>query len=295
LMVKSAASNNQVTIETSSQALRVLLLGPIEVLVAGSAVDLSGKYQRALVAILASAPGKLIPAQRLIDGLWGERPPTSARTKLQGHVSALRNKFGGRNGWPILTCDPGYLLDEPAVSTDLGDYRGLREHASHALSTGRYAAASDLLTEALALWRGPAYAGASMSFVLGAMADALEQDQLLAIERKAACDLRLSRYDEVIAALTLTLASHPLRDGMRGMLMLAQYRDGCRAEALQAYLLGYRLSREHVGIDPCRELQTLHRLILCDDPILMTSDAMSTLPGAASVLLAAPSDSDSAS
>jgi DNA-binding SARP family transcriptional activator len=274
-----------VTVETSSLLARVLLLGPIEILVAGDAVDLSGKYQRALVAILASAPGKLIPAERLIDGLWGEQPPTSARTKLQGHVSALRNKFGGGNGWPIQTCDPGYLLSEQGVSTDLADYRELREQAGKAVSTGHYAQASDRLADALGLWRGPAYAGASSSFVLAAMSDALEQDRLLAIERKAICDLHLRRYDEVIASLTLALASHPLRDGMRGMLMLAQYRDGCRAEALQAYLQGYRLSREHVGIDPCRELQALHRLILCDDPVLMTPDAMTMLPGAASSLL----------
>jgi DNA-binding SARP family transcriptional activator len=268
--------------------MRVLLLGPIEVLVAGSSADLSGKYQRALVAILASAPGKLIPAERLIDGLWGEHPPTSARTKLQGHISALRNKFGRQNGWPIQTCDPGYLLGEAGVSTDLADYRELRELAGHALSAGRYAAASDHLAEALELWRGPAYAGASSSFVLGAMADALEQDRMLATERKAVCDLRLCRYDEVIAALTFALAAHPLRDGMRGILMLAQYRDGCRAEALQVYMQGYRLSREQVGIDPCRELQALHRLILCDDPILMTSEAMGLLPGAAAAMVAGP-------
>ncbi len=274
------------TTEISSLLVRVLLLGPIEILVAGHALDLSGKYQRALVAILASAPGKLISAERLIDGLWGDQPPSSARTKLQGHVSGLRNKFGGVNGWPIQTCDPGYLLGEAGLSTDLADYRELREQASQALSTGHYAEASNRLADALGLWRGPAYAGASSSFVLAAMSDALEQDRLLAIERKAICDLHLRRYDEVIAALTLALASHPLRDGMRGMLMLAQYRDGCRAEALQAYLQGYRLSREHVGIDPCRELQTLHQLILRDDPILMTPDAMTMLPGAASSFLA---------
>lgn len=263
------------------EAVRIRVLGPIEILTTyGRTVQVRGGHQLALLAMLTSEHGRLIPASRLIEALWADRPPISARTKLQGHISAIRKIFDGPSGWPILTCSPGYLLDTRGVSLDLAEYRMLRQVASHELSDGQYATASEHLTEALALWRGPAFAGASPSFVLTAMSEALEQDRLLAIERKAVCDLRLEHYDEVTAELALALATHPLRETMRAALMLAMYRRGCRAEALRAYRQGYSLSREIVGIGPGKKLEALHQLMLGDDPILATVAAIDMLPGA---------------
>ncbi len=255
--------------------MRVFLLGPVDIIHEGQQIRLIGHHQRALIAALASEAGRIVPAERLIDTLWGERPPTTARTKLQGYVSGVRKALGdspqGRADASclLLTRYPGYLLSRDDVSVDLFEYRALLQLASSEQNSGEIAAASHHFGEALALWRGSAFADACAPTLAG-MAAALERGRLLAVERKAECDLWLGRYDTVAEELTIVLAAHPHRETTRAALMLALYRRGCRAEALESYRAGHRLLREQLGIEPGHRLRRLHQLMLSDNLELAT-------------------------
>lgn len=262
--------------------MRISLLGPVTIIHNGVEIRLGGRHQRALVSVLAGEIGTVVSAERLIDALWGERPPASARTKLQGCVSALRKQFSSpkqtdvKSQWPLYTRDPGYLFCTNDVSVDLLDYRALLQLASREMDIGRFAAASNNLGAALGLWRGPAYAD-TRTPILSAMAAALESGRLLAIERKAECDLHLGRNDSVIEELRLALAANPLREGMRAAMMLALYRSNCRADALESYRAGRVLLREQLGIEPGSVLRRLHELILRDGPRLAMPGVLADL------------------
>jgi DNA-binding SARP family transcriptional activator len=254
--------------------MHVYILGPVELSSADREIALSGQLQRALVAALASEAGKVVSAEQLIDTLWGDRPPAAARTKLQGHVSALRKALTGcepdvSSSWPIATRPPGYLLSTDGVSVDLLEYRALLARATQDIEAGQVAVASGHLRAALGLWRGSAFADVRAASLVS-MAVALERGRLLATERKAECDLQLGRFDSVAEELSLVLAAHPLRETTRAVLMLALYRRGCRAEALESYRAGWRLLREQVGIEPGYRLRRLHEMMLSDDPRLAT-------------------------
>lgn len=248
--------------------LRVCMLGPIDVLIAEQTVELRGQHQRTLVGVLATEIGHVVPSSRLIDALWGEYPPMSARTKLQGCVSAVRKSLGSGD-WPIITRGAGYVLTANGVTTDLGDHQALLRRAESELDRCHFAPASACFRDALDLWRGHAFADAS-SAVLTGIGNALELLRLLAIERKATCDLALRRNHVVASELALSLASNPLRESMRGMLMLALYRQGSRAQALATYREGRDILRDLVGIEPGPLLRELHTLMLNDDPMLIT-------------------------
>jgi DNA-binding SARP family transcriptional activator len=262
--------------------MRFSLLGPIEITHCDQQIQLIGHHQRALVGALASEAGRVISAERLIDMLWGEHPPTTARAKLHGYVSGVRraiSAFGpGRisAGWPLVTRAPGYMLSLDGVTIDLFEYRALVKLAAAELDAGQIAAASRHLGEALALWRGSAFADAATP-ALSNMAAAFERGRLLAVERKAECDLQLGRFDAVAEELTLVLAAHPLREGAWAALMLALYRRGCRAEALESYRIARRLLHDQLGVEPGQLLQRLHALMLSDHPQLSARSTLARL------------------
>lgn len=257
--------------------MRVSLLGPIDIVNAGREIRLSRPHERVLIAALASEAGKVISAGRLIDTIWGDQPPRSARVKLQGYVSSLRKVLTDSNGevingrWPLITREPGYLLSTDGVSVDLLEYRALLNSATDALEAQDYASASALLTDALALWRGPAFADAQTP-ILASVAVALERGRMLAMERKASCDLKVGRYEAVVEQFTSILAEHPHREGVRAGLMVALYRVGWRAEALECYRSGRQLLRQQLGIEPGEHLRRLHEMMLTDDPRLAQAE-----------------------
>jgi DNA-binding SARP family transcriptional activator len=251
----------------------VYLLGPIEVTCFGQCVPLTGRHQRALMAVLASELGKVVATERLIEAIWGDNPPQHARAKLHGCVSGLRKSLGqscpsdASERSSVATRDPGYVLTADTVTVDVLEYRALIRQATTHLDAGRITAAATSLAGALALWRGPAFADARTP-VLDGLADSLERGRLFAVERKAECDLQLSRQEDVAEELTATIVANPLRERMRALLMLALYRCGCRAEALECYRVGRHLLHEQLGIEPDQKLQSLHLRILADDPQL---------------------------
>lgn len=256
---------------TCGGGVRINVLGPIQVTADGWTARLSGQRQRALLAALTLEFGNVVPVDRLVDILWDVNPPSTARFKVQAHICALRQAIGhdtSAAAGPLVTQPPGYVLCREGIELDLAEFDALIAQAKGASESGQPAAASELFGGALAIWRGSAFADVRSPLIRSA-ADSLEDRRLLACEAKAEADLALERPDRVVAELPQWLAAHPFRERMRGMLMLALYRLGCRADSLAVYRDGHRLMVAELGLEPGPPLRALHQHILTDDPRLL--------------------------
>jgi DNA-binding SARP family transcriptional activator len=254
-------------------ALRVKVLGPMEMAYGGRAVAFAGPGQRALLAMLVLELDRVVPVDRLVDTIWDARPPATARNKIQIHVSALRREMGqsARDpGGPLRTSGTGYMFSSEGVDLDLAGFDTALSAGRTAFEAGRLAVASELFADALALWHGPAFADVA-SPVIRRAAAALEERRLLAVEAKAESDLGMGRSEAVAAELPVWLASLPLRERMRGLLMTGLYRLGCRADALALYRDGRRIMTTDLGLEPCLQLRVLHQRILADDTGLLSA------------------------
>lgn len=256
----------------------VRVLGPIEIIAGGRIITLRGRHQHELIAVLSCGVGRIIPNTRLIEALWDDHTPTNAKNKLHAHICALRKEFGGGHYWPVVTHTAGYLLSTDNVRIDLAEYQDLLAQARAELNSERFRQAAMLLTSALRLWRGPALAG-TRSRVTAAMAEALEQTRLLAVERKAACDMLMGHNGDAAEDLAIALAFQPQRESLRALLMLALYRRGCRADALRVYRSGRELLRDAAGLEPSSQLRDLHQTLLAEDPILDGATALRLATG----------------
>ena len=236
------------------------ILGALEVSEGGRSLPLGGTKQRAVLAVLLLHADEVVSTERLIDDVW-ERPPATVKAVLQGYISKLRKALPPET---LLTRGPGYLLRLEPHELDLRRFERLVEEADNAAP----ALAAGKIREALALWRGPPLADfAEEPFAQAAVAR-LEELRLLAIEKRIAADLELGRQAEVVAELEGVIAEHPLRERLRGQLMLALYRSGRQAEALGAYREARRTLVDELGIEPSPALQELERAILRQDPAL---------------------------
>jgi DNA-binding SARP family transcriptional activator len=236
------------------------ILGPLEVMDQGANVKLGGAKQRSLLAFLLLNPNQAISRDRLIDELWGEQPPDTARTALQVHVSQLRKALGRD---VIVTQTPGYLIRVGDGELDLGRFERLVAEAHSAPPEE----ASVLFEEALGLWRGTPLAELDVPFAHAAGARLGEQ-RLAALEQRIDADLALGRHAPLVPELEALVREHPLREHLRGQLMLALYRSGRQAQALEVYRAGRHLMDEELGLEPDAELQRLERAILNHDPSL---------------------------
>lgn len=262
-------------------AMRIRVLGSVEVTIEGRHIRLAGERQRALFAILALEKGNAVQVARLLDLLWDGAPPPSARTKLQGHVSAVRHEIAGQcagqaglnsvatDGF-LLTCSCTYVLRSDGVELDLDQFGDLATCAWRALEAGQWRAASDVFGRALEVWRGPALGDISLPRVRR-IAETLEERRLLVLEAKAEADLALGRASVVAADLLWWVNENPLRERLRALLMLALYRCGCRADALGVYRSGREAIVAALGLEPGSELQRLHHRMLVDDQAVKTS------------------------
>jgi DNA-binding SARP family transcriptional activator/streptogramin lyase len=230
------------------------VLGPLEVSDDGRPIALGGHKQRALLALLLLHANEVVSRDRLIDELWEADPPETARTALQVHISQLRKAVGRER---IVTQAPGYRAVVEAGELDLERFEQL-------LVDGADAAA---LREALGLWRGTPLAELGDSFAR-AERGRLEEQRLLALERRIDADLALGRHAELVPELEGLVREHPLREHLRGQLMLALYRCGRQADALDVYRQGHRLLSEELGLEPGEELRGLERAILTQDESL---------------------------
>jgi DNA-binding SARP family transcriptional activator len=246
------------------------ILGPLEVAHDGAPVRLAGSRQRALLAILLLHAGEAVSTDSLIDELWGDEPPDARATALRVRISQLRRALGPA-GDLLVTRAPGYALALSPEQLDLRRFERLVEEGERSLSGEDAAAAAESLHAALALWRGPPLADFRyMPFAQDAIVR-LEELQLKAIELRIEADLALGRHARLAGELQALVRRHPLRERLSGLLMLALYRDGRQAEALDAYRAARSRLVEEIGLEPGPEMQELQSRILAHDEGLALS------------------------
>jgi DNA-binding SARP family transcriptional activator len=258
------------------------ILGPLEVWHEGRPIQIGGAKERALLVFLLLHVGEPVSADRLIEELWGDSPPATAKKSLQVRVAGLRRAVRGD---VLLTRGDAYLVRLEPNQLDLHRFEQLLSDGSRAFAAGDPSAAVATLHEALALWRGPALADfAYESFAQAAIAR-LEELRVHALELRIEAQLDLGLHARVVAELEELVAANPLRERLREQLMLALYRDGRQAEALEIY----RRTREELvaelGIEPGPALQKLQQAILRQDPSLD-----GPLPAPERSILVAPQD-----
>ncbi len=250
------------------------ILGPLEVSESGRRIEVGGRKQRALLASLLLHANEVVSPDRLIDELWGETPPPTAGRTLQAHVSRLRKSLNGDEDaaahlrGPLETRGPGYVLTVEPGQLDADRFQRLLEDARRALARGEPGAAAETAEEALGLWRGPALADFAYESFAQAEIARLDELRLAAEEERIEAGLDLGRHRELVGELEPLIAAHPLRERLRGQLMLALYRSDRQAEALQAYQQGRLALAEELGLEPSQSLQRLERQILEQDPAL---------------------------
>ena len=266
-------------------ALRVGVLGPVMAWYGDQELPVGQPRQQAVLGILAMRANRVISRGELVDAVWGQDPPASAEGGIYTYVAGLRriiepNRSLRGPGRVLVSAGAGYVLhlvpgqpDAVAFEQDLGRARQLRKN-------GDLAGAVVALNSALSLWRGIAFAG-----VPGPFADTervrLGELRSAAAEERADVLLSLGRHEEVVPDLTAMVADNPLRERMRGLLMIALYRCGRHAEALRVFAEGRRVLADELGIDPGSDLSRIHQQVLTADPALALPDSLAlvTLDG----------------
>ena len=246
------------------------VLGPLEVRENGTVLELGGAKQRAVLALLLLHANEVVSLERLIDGIWGERPPDTAAAAVHGSISRLRKALEPE-GAPyrlLQTHAPGYVVTAETEAVDSHRFECLAAEGKDALERGDAARAAKLLYEALGLWRGPALADIAHTIADRTEVDRLEEERLAALEERIDADLALGRHAVLVPELEALAARHPLRERLRGQLMLALYGSGRQAEALEVYRDGTRTLDRELGIAPGPALRELERRILLQDPEL---------------------------
>jgi DNA-binding SARP family transcriptional activator len=258
------------------------ILGPLEVRHEGRPVQIGGAKERALLALLLLQAGEQVSVDRLIDELWGESPPPTARKSVQVRIAGLRRAIRGD---VLLTRGDAYLARLGPNQLDLHRFEQLLSEGTDALAAGDPSAALTTLNEALGLWRGPALADFTYeSFAQEAIAR-LGELRVHALESRIEAQLALGLHEAVIAQLEELVLEHPFRERLRAQLMLALYRDGRQAEALDVYRSTRSEFVKELGLEPGPALQRLQQAILRQDPSLE-----SPLPTPERSILVAPQE-----
>ena len=253
-------------------AIEFRLLGPLEVWRGGQQLAVRGAKPRALLAMLLLHAGEAVSTDRLIDALWGERPPPTAANALQAHVAALRRalepaRANRRANGVLATRTPGYLLRVAGDELDIARFERLVGDGRDALPVDP-AAAARLFRDALSLWRGPALADFLFEPFAQPEAARLEELRLGALEDRLEADLALGRHAEVVPDLEALVAAHPLRERMAGQLMVALYRCGRQADASRVFHATRSRLVEELAMEPEASLRRLLQRILEHDPTL---------------------------
>jgi DNA-binding SARP family transcriptional activator len=243
------------------------ILGPLEASDGERLLALGGARQRAVLALLLLRANEALPRDLIVDELWGEQPPQTAGKVLQNCVSALRKELPA-GGEALRTVGGAYALQVAPGELDRDRFeRGLAEGRA-ALAAGDTEEAAEQLRAALGLWRGSPLSDFTYERFAQDEITRLEELHLEAIEDRIDADLGLARHDGLVPELEALVGRHPVRERLRGQLMLALYRSGRQAEALAAYRDARRTLLGDLGIEPGRALQELERAILAQDPEL---------------------------
>ncbi|MFD6872735.1 MULTISPECIES: BTAD domain-containing putative transcriptional regulator [unclassified Streptomyces] len=245
------------------------ILGPLDISADGIPVNLTGARQRTIMSMLLLAPNRIVSVDTLADAVWYGNPPATARNQIAICVSALRKTLKTAVGIEdlLVTSHPGYMLFAGEHRIDAVEFEELAELGREAARGGRSEEACAHLGDALAMWRGAALEGITTERV-EAEAARLTELRLDVYEEHMGLRLALGHHRDVIGELTAFVREHPLREQAKGHLMLAHYRSGRRAEALETYREGRRLLNDELGIEPGPALQELHDQVLADSPQL---------------------------
>jgi predicted ATPase/DNA-binding SARP family transcriptional activator len=245
------------------ELLEIRVLGPFEVLARGSIANVGGSKRQALLAILALRQGRVVDVDALVDGLWGEELPAAPRNALHHHIARLRAALGEET---IVGSADGYALKGARV--DAVRFEELLAETRSALRDGDTPAAADAVASALALWRGPALQGLTGTAWFGAEARRLETLRVDALEEDFEVRLALGEHRELLPALQAALADNPFRERLWGQLMLALYRSGRQADALETFQEARRVLADELGLEPGPELRRLQEAVLAHDPAI---------------------------
>jgi predicted ATPase/DNA-binding SARP family transcriptional activator len=240
----------------------VKLLGPLDVRVEGAPVQFDGAKQRTLFTALALRAPDPITVDELVEAVWGDRPPGDGVQALQKQVSRLRQRLG--DAAPLVRGAAGYALAVERAAIDSRRFEDLLERAR----AEEPESASADLQAALELWRGPALADHRFAEFAQREIARLEELRMVALEERMGAQLARGRDADLVGELRTLVAEHPLRERMRAHLMLALYRSGRQAEALEVMREGRRQLVEELGIEPGPELRRLEQAILAHDPEL---------------------------
>jgi predicted ATPase/DNA-binding SARP family transcriptional activator len=244
------------------------LLGPLQLVVDGDTRSLSSPGEKAVLALLLLAAGRVLTRETLVDALWGDDLPANPANALQGRVSRLRHALEGIGvpGTLVAAQGPGYVASVDREQVDAHRFARLVQQAR--ASAGSPRAASGLYTEALDLWRGPALADFSTEPWAAGEAARLEELRLAAIEERVDLDLNSGRHTDLVDELETLATANPLRERLHAQLMLALYRSGRQADALAAFRRLQGTLDDELGLDPSEELRDLEQGILRQDPRL---------------------------
>ena len=247
------------------------VLGPVQMVVGSRVLPLGGAKQRGLFALLLLERNRVVPRDRLVDSLWGDAPPASAANSIQVYVSKLRRLLDDADSdgkTELVTEPPGYALRVPAGTLDAEEFERLLSEGRAALGSGAPDEAESLLAQALALWRGPALADLANEPFAQAEITRLEGLRLQALEARFDAMLALGRQADAVGELQALVSLHPLDERLRRQLMLALYRSGRQADALETYRTFRGVMSDELGLEPSAELRDLEQAILQQDATL---------------------------
>ncbi len=254
---------------------QVQLLGTFQVIRGDEIVTPSAPKVRRVLALLAMRANSVVHIRQLIEELWEERPPLSSSTTLQTYIYQLRrmqglvdDPAGGTRGASLLTSPGGYQLNLPDGALDVHTFEELARRGRAQMERGFVEGASDVLREALAVWRGPALSDITAGPILHVDTLRLEESRNSVLEQRIDADLMLGRHNQLISELTGHAAHNPTHEGLHAKLMLALYRAGRRSESLSVFHRIRRVLAAELGLEPCSELQRLHQSVLSSDPKL---------------------------
>ena len=259
------------------------MLGNLEIVIDGHVLALGGRKERIAMALLVANPGRVVPATRHYDALWGEEVPRTAAKSLQAHISRLRKALQAADGLlSIATVESGYVLTVAAGVLDVEIVRDLAAAARDAVRAGDHDAAVAAYDSALAIWRGPSFGDLSTRPFAVAEASRLEELRVVVVEERADAMLALGRHGILVGELEPMCEAYPFQERLWYLRMLALYRAGRQAEALRVFQELRRRLAEGLGIEPSREVAVLEREILNQAPSLGWKDPGPTADDGAS-------------
>ncbi len=255
--------------------LRFQLLGPVQAWRGTEPLALGSPQQQAVLTVLLLQRGRPVTTQELVDGLWGDRPPPQAVAALRTYISRLRsviepNREVRAPAELLVSVRDGYALRASPISLDLARFDQHADHAAEARQAGDPERAHQLLVAALDLWNGQPLAGIPGPFA-ESQRDRLAERRVTVSEERFALSLEIGRHAETVAEISALAAQNPLRERLRELLMLALYRCGRQAEALNVYATTRRLLIDELGVEPGTSLAAMHSRILSADASLMYS------------------------